>query len=70
MARVEINAGGRVITIEDNSGEPVETLAARAFILWADTETDDKPPGPIGFSSERRPQHCYDASAAVHAEAR
>lgn len=67
MARVEINAGGRVVIVDDSS-EAIEILAARAFVLWTDTETDETSGAPFGFVSDRRPQSSYDATYPVHAE--
>lgn len=68
MAKVEINADGRTVSIEDAT-EDTEYLSGRALALWKQTENNSlRGHGAFGFSSERRPQSYYDAVNPVHAK--
>ncbi len=59
MAKVEINADGRAITVEHDAELAVITDAA--FDLWKQTEAPSRTgPGSAGFQMERARQWDHD----------
>ena len=69
MAKVEINAGGRTVSIETGYDGGIDSLSEEALTLWQKTDdTGRRGHAAFGFVAERRPQYALDASPTIHAE--